>query len=149
VDEIQPASALDRLLPRTQALIITLPHTPETDDLIGERELKLLPQGAVLVNIGRGPIVDENALFRALRDGHLHSAGLDVWYNYPPDEESRAETFPANLPFHELDNVVLSPHRGGATMESNVLRMEHLAALLNAAAAGEPMPNKVDITAGY
>jgi phosphoglycerate dehydrogenase-like enzyme len=81
VDEIQPASALDRLLPRTQALIITLPHTPETDGLIGERELKLLPQGAVLVNVGRGPIVDENALFRALRNGHLHSAGLDVWYN--------------------------------------------------------------------
>ena len=109
----------------------------------------LLPQGAVLVNVGRGPIVDEEALFRALRDGHLHSAGLDVWYNYPPDEESQDKTFPASQPFHELDNVVLSPHRGGATMESNFLRMEHLATLLNAVARGEPLANKVDIIAGY
>jgi len=148
-DEIQPPSALSRLLPRAQVLIITLPHTPETDGLIGERELMLLPKGGVLVNVGRGPIVDEKALFQALQDGHLHSAGLDVWYNYPADEEGRAETFPASLPFHELDNVVLSPHRGGATTESNILRMEHLAILLNAAARGKPVPNRVDIMAGY
>lgn len=148
-EEIYPPSALTNLLPRADALIICLPHTPETDGLIGGAELALLPPTAVLVNIGRGPIVEERALYEALRDGRLYAAGLDVWYNYPADEDSRTVTPPANYPFHELDNVVMSPHRGGATRETNWLRMSHLAALLNTAAAGEKIPNRVDIQAGY
>jgi phosphoglycerate dehydrogenase-like enzyme len=148
-DEIHSPAALLALLPRCNALIICLPHTRETDGLIGEDELDLLPTGAILVNIGRGPIVDEAALYNALLEGHLHSAGLDVWYNYPPDEESRSQTAPSAYPFDELDNVVMSPHRGGATTETNSLRMGRLADLLNAAAAGRPIPNWVDLAAGY
>jgi phosphoglycerate dehydrogenase-like enzyme len=147
--EIHPPAALLDLLPRCNALIICLPHTQETDGLIGEAELDLLPSGPILVNIGRGPIVDEAALYGALHDGRLHGAGLDVWYNYPPDEKSRSQTAPSAYPFHELDNVVMSPHRGGATSETNSLRMTRLAALLNAAAAGRPLPNWVDLAAGY
>ncbi len=122
---------------------------PETDGLIGEPELRLLAADAVLVNVGRGPIVDEAALFHALHDGRLHSAGLDVWYNYPTGEDSRACTPAANFPFHELENVVMSPHRAGATVESNTLRMDHLASLLNKAAGGESLPDRIDIQAGY
>ena len=149
VDEIHPPAALHLLLPQTNALIICLPHTPETDGLIGKDELNLLPNEAVLVNVGRGPIVAEAALYQALRDGRLYAAGLDVWYNYPADEESRADTAPANYPFHELDNVVMSPHRAGATKESNYLRMDSLASMLNKAARGEPVPNRVDVEVGY
>ncbi|MGD2047949.1 MAG: NAD(P)-dependent oxidoreductase [Chloroflexota bacterium] len=148
-DEIHPPADLHQLLPQTDALLICLPHTPETDGLIGQDELELLPDKAVLVNVGRGSIVVEGALYQALRDGRLYAAGLDVWYNYPDDEESRADTAPANYPFHELDNVVMSPHRGGSTTESNFLRMESLACLLNKAARGEPFPNRVDIEVGY
>lgn len=147
--EIHPAHALHTLLPRANALIICLPHTPQTDGLIGQRELALLPSKTVLVNIGRGPIIDEAALYHALRDGTLHAAGLDVWYNYPRDTGVRSHTPPANYPFHELDNVVMSPHRGGHTVETEQLRMAHLADLLNAAARGEPLPNRVDLQAGY
>ncbi|HSG17429.1 MAG TPA: 2-hydroxyacid dehydrogenase [Anaerolineae bacterium] len=149
VDELHPASELPGLLPRADALLICLPHTPETDGLIGRRELAMLPQNALLVNVGRGPIVDEAALFHALRDGQLHAAGLDVWYSYPAEEASRPNTPPSAYPFHELDNVVMSPHRAGATADSNALRMEHLAALLNAVAAGETLANHVDVAAGY
>jgi phosphoglycerate dehydrogenase-like enzyme len=148
-DEVHPMSALPVLLARANALIICLPHTPETDALIGESELNLLPPDAVLVNVGRGPIVDEAALYRALRDGRLHAAGLDVWYNYPKDEASRSSTPPSNFPFYELDNVVMSPHRAGDSRESNFLWMDYLAALLNAAVRGEPLPNRVDVRAGY
>lgn len=148
-DELHPPEALHRLLPRATTLIVCLPLTPATTGLIGADELALLPPNAVLVNVGRGPIVDEAALYQALHDGTLHAAGLDVWYNYPSDEESRSHTPPSDYPFHELDNVVMSPHRAGGSTETELERMSHLARLLNAAARGEPMPNRVDLQAGY
>ena len=147
--EVYPAVALPDLLPRADAVIICLPHTPETDGLLGAAELARLPEGAVLVNIGRGPIVDERALYEALRDGRLRAAGLDVWYSYPPDESARAAWPPSAYPFHELDNVIMSPHRGGAADETARLRMTALAAMLNEASEGRDIPNKVDIDAGY
>ncbi|MFO7683320.1 MAG: 2-hydroxyacid dehydrogenase [Chloroflexota bacterium] len=147
--EIHPPSALPHLLPRAHALIICLPLTPETEGLIGAAELAALPPHAILVNIGRGPIVVETALYEALVDGTLHAAGLDVWYNYPPDEAARAHTPAANVPLHELDNVVMSPHRGGLTRDTDRLRMTHLADLLNHAARGEPLPNRLDLEKGY
>ncbi len=147
--EIYPPDALHSLLPRADALLICLPHTPETTSLVAERELALLPSGAVLVNIGRGPIVDEAALYHALRNETLHAAGLDVWYNYPADEAARSRTPPSAYPFHELDNVVMSPHRAGHFDETETLRMTYLAASLNAAARGEELPDRVNLKAGY
>jgi phosphoglycerate dehydrogenase-like enzyme len=146
---IAPAKALRDLLPQADALFICLPHTAETDGLIGMEELTLLPAHAVLVNIARGPIVDEEALYQALRTGALYAAGLDVWYNYPSGEEDRTHTPPSRFPFHALENVVMSPHRGAGSTETERLRVEHLADLLNAAARGDPMPNRVDLAAGY
>jgi phosphoglycerate dehydrogenase-like enzyme len=150
-DEIHPPDALPSLLPRANVLVLCLPHTPETEGLIGARELDLLPPKAVLVNVARGQVVDEAALYHALRDGALYAAGLDVWYNYPQDEADRSETPPSAYPFHELDNVVMSPHRAGAggSEEIERQRMTHLADLINAAARGETMPNRVDLEAGY
>jgi phosphoglycerate dehydrogenase-like enzyme len=144
-----PPESLPQLLPRAGALLICLPHTQETTGLIGAEELALLPEKAILVNIGRGPIVDEAALYHALRDGSLYAAGLDVWYNYPTEADARSHTQPSAFPFHELENVVLSPHRAGGSVETERLRMDHLADLLNAAAAGKPMPNRVDLEVGY
>ncbi|GAB4530152.1 MAG: hypothetical protein Fur0018_17220 [Anaerolineales bacterium] len=108
-----------------------------------------MPQSSVLVNVGRGPIVDEGALYHALRYGPLAAAGLDVWYRYPEDPAQRTHTLPSNFPFHELDNVVLSPHRGGAVRESETLRLQALTEMLIRAARGDEMPNRVDMTAGY
>lgn len=146
---IYPAQHTRTLLPRAHAVIICLPLTPETEGLLSAAELALLPQPAILVNIGRAAIVDEAALYAALCSGQLHAAGLDVWYNYPPDEAARSHTLPGNYPFHELDNVVLSPHRGGGVDTTARLRMSHLADLLNTAVRGQPMPNRVDWQTGY
>ncbi|MFC2172662.1 NAD(P)-dependent oxidoreductase [Acidobacteriota bacterium] len=149
--EVYPPGALNDLLPAAHALLLCLPLTPETEGLIGRDELSLLPREAVLVNIGRGPIVDEEALYRALENGTLHAAGLDVWYRYPKDESSRSRTPPSRFPFHELKNVVMSPHRGGSfgAEELERMRMEALAVLLNTAARGEPIPNRIDPQRGY
>jgi len=147
--EIYPPHALPALLPRANCLIIALPLTPQTRELIGANELDLLPPGAILVNIGRGPIVREEALYQALVNGGLGAAGLDVWYNYPRNEEERVATMPTSYPFHELQNVVFSPHHAGLTADTEPLRAAHLAGLLNAAIAGQPVPNKIDLSKGY
>ena len=150
-DEVHTADALPNLLSRGNALIMCLPLTEETKGMLGARELALLPEDAVLVNIGRGATIDQGALYDALRSGRLKAAGLDVWYHYPADEAARSDTAPADRPFHELENVVMTPHRGGAygTAHTEIMRMRALAALLNAAAAGQPMPNRVDLVRGY
>lgn len=147
--DIYGTNGLDQLLPQTHVLMVALPATPETDGLIGMEQLRGMPPGGILVNVGRGAIVDQQALFDALRDGHLTAAGLDVWYNYPGNEAERRNTPPATLPFHELENVIMSPHRGGQTRETETLRMKALAELLNAIARGGPVPNRVDVEAGY
>lgn len=147
-DEVFGPDALDSLLPRAHALFVCLPSTGETDGLLGGDRLARLPDGAVLVNVGRGPIVDEEALYAELASGRL-AAGLDVWYRYPEEKEARADTAPATQPFHELDNVVLSPHRAGLCADTERLRAEALAEMLNGAARGEPMPHRVDLDRGY
>lgn len=147
--EIHDLAALKKLLPRAQVLMICLPLTSDTENLIGSEEINLMHPGGILVNVGRGRIVNQAALFQALHERHLASAGLDVWYNYPVAPEERAHTPPADFPFHELENVVLSPHRAGLTKETERGRIEQLGELLNTATQGLPLPNRVDISAGY
>jgi len=147
--EVHTSEHLHQLLPQANVLMVTLPLTEETRGIIGQDELKLLPPDAIVVNVGRGPVIDQEALYFTLKEGALHSAGIDVWYNYPLDPESRGNTPPADFPFHELDNVVMSPHRGGGAKDVEILRMSHLAQLLNAAAKGKPLPNQVDLSLGY
>ncbi len=140
---------LHDLLPAADVLLVALPLTEETEGLIGEAELDLMPAGGILVNIGRGPVVQQEALYNALKSGHLRAAGSDVWYNYPKSTRDSKNTPPADYPFGELDNFVLSPHRGGMVEEVDDQRAEALARLLNAANRGHPIPNKVDLNAGY
>lgn len=147
--EIFGPGTLHELLPGTAVLVLALPLTEETRGWIGTEELELLSEQTVLVNISRGPIVDQGALYRALTSGQIFGAGLDVWYSYPSTEEARVETPPADYPFGSLENVVLSPHRGGKSPDVEFLRMEALAASLNAAARGEKVPNPVNLQIGY
>ncbi len=145
--EIHSIDMLDHLLPNAEVLIITLPATPQTQKLIAEKELSLLPDGATVVNIARGSIIDEAALYEALKSKRI-SAGIDVWYKYP-DEYSRSKTNPSEFPFGELDNVVMTPHLAGHAPNIEQMRANALAVLLNAAAKNKPIPNKVDVQAGY
>jgi phosphoglycerate dehydrogenase-like enzyme len=140
---------LHELLANTQVLVITLPGTPQTCGMIDESALAAMPPGGILVNVGRGDVVEQEALYRALKSEHLAAAGVDVWYNYPEDVEARVHTPAGEFPFHELDNLVMSPHRAGSARQIEILRMQHLAVLLNAAGEGTPLPNRVSLEAGY
>jgi phosphoglycerate dehydrogenase-like enzyme len=150
---VYPPGALHELLPQADVLLIALPGTDDTDGLIGEPEIACLPRGAIVVNVGRASVIDPHALYQALQSGKLHGAGLDVWYQYPPDKGARTHTppAPADAPFHRLDNVVMSPHRagGGGNPEIETLRMQALADALNRVATGGNLPHRVDIDAGY
>jgi phosphoglycerate dehydrogenase-like enzyme len=146
---VAAVAALHELLPDADVLIVCLPHTVETEGLIGAAELDLLPPGAIVINVGRGAVIDEGALYHALASGQLYSAGLDVWYHYPASEHERANTPPSAYPFHELDNVVMSPHRAAHVTEKEEIRVELLAEMLNTAAREGSLPNPVDLEAGY
>lgn len=140
-----PVNRLREALPEADALLLALPATAETEGLIGEEEFRLLKPSCILVNVGRGVTVDEEALFTALSQGRIRGAGLDVWYRYPRHGVER----PSRFPFEQLENVVLSPHRGADVEENERLRAEALNELLAAAVRGEPMPNEVDLSVGY
>jgi glyoxylate reductase len=100
---------LDELLARVDYLILVLPHTPETEGLIGARELARMKPSATLVNVARGAVVDEDALAEALQGGRIAMAGLDVF---------REEPLPATSPLLGLPNVVLTPHTAGGSSAS-------------------------------
>ena len=96
-----PITELDNLLPETDVLLVTLPLTDETRGMMDARRFALLKPGAVLVNIGRGPIVDEGALLAALRSGHLSGAAVDVF---------DVEPLPADSPLWDAPNLIITPH---------------------------------------
>jgi len=100
---------LDTLLEESDFLCISLPLTEQTHHLIGREELAKMKPSAVLINAGRGPVVDEEALIAALKEGKLHAAGLDVFEKEP---------LPKDSPLLTLPNVVALPHIGSATHET-------------------------------
>jgi glyoxylate reductase len=129
---------LRELLERSDFVSIHCPLTPETRHLIGEAELRSMRRHAVLVNTARGAIVDERALVRALREGWIGAAGLDVF-----EEEPRLAPGLADLP-----NVVLAPHLGSATPGTRDRMAEMAARNVVCALRGEPVPNPVLAEAG-
>lgn len=110
---VEWAGSLDDLLPCSDFVCIECDYNESTHKLIGERELRLMQPTAYLINTARGRIVDEPALIRALQDGMISGAGLDVYWNEPP------ATYDPHVPaeLRKLDNVILNPHNGGATWE--------------------------------
>jgi len=107
--KVELVEDLDDLLVRSQFLTVHTPLTGETKGMISERELAMLPTGAVVVNAARGGIIDEGALAQALASGHIFSAGIDVFTLEPPGEQN---------PLLHLDNVVLTAHLGANTTEA-------------------------------
>lgn len=144
---IGPAE-LPAALARADALLVSLPATPATVGLIDREALGRMRPDALVVNVGRGTVIDEDALYDALASGRLAGAGLDVWWRYPDGPEAQRATPPATRPFWELPNVVLSPHRADATDASERARVADVCATLRAIAEGRER-SRVDVEAGY
>ncbi len=133
-------SQLGRLLDESDTLIVSAPLTESTRGIIGAAELERLGPDGVLVNVARGPLVQQQPLYDALRDRTIRAAALDVWYSYPKTGDQAA---PADAPFGELDNVLLTPHLSGITRQTFRGRIEDIAANLHALADGNELRNVV------
>ena len=127
--------SLDDLLRQADFVMISTALTPETRHLIGERELSLMKPTSVLVNIARGPIVDQRALYRALVDRKIWAAGLDVF---------EVEPVPMDEPLLKLENVVVPPHLGSATVATRTKMATMAAENCLAGVSGKIPPNVVN-----
>jgi D-3-phosphoglycerate dehydrogenase len=140
VDELLPADAVDDILPRVDILILAAPLTEITRGMIDARRLALLPRGAILINVARGPLVVERDLVSALESGHLGGAGLDV---------TDPEPLPVESKLWALPNVIVTPHVGGqsATRIDDMTNFfcDNLARYLS----DRPLRNLVDKRLGF
>jgi phosphoglycerate dehydrogenase-like enzyme len=140
VDEVLPGSALPSLLERADYVVVAMPLTAETRHLLGGKEIGCLNPWAVLINVGRGAVVDEGELVDALRHGRIKGAALDVFEEEP---------LPAESPLWGLENVLLSPHCADQTVTWLEDASRAFLANLEHFRRGEPLSNLVDKARGY
>ncbi len=141
--------ALGDFLDAVDILIVALPLTEETEGLIGAEELDRLGPRGLLVNVARGPVIDEQALYRALSERRIAAAAIDVWYDYQPEPDEAGRRYPAHQPFHRLDNVLLSPHRAASPMDDLPRWDEVIDNLRRLADGRTDLRNLVDLERGY
>lgn len=140
VDQWFTETELDMMVAGADYLLISAPLTPATRCLIDARRLELLPPHAVLINVGRGPVVEEAALVEALRAGRIRGAVLDVFDTEP---------LPEGHPYWSLDNVLLSPHTADHTATWLHEAMEFFVENFERWAEGEPLRNVTRKQEGY
>jgi phosphoglycerate dehydrogenase-like enzyme len=138
--QVDGPEALDAVLVQADHLAITLSLSSETRGLIGARELGLMKPSAFLINVARGEVVEQEALYHALADGRIAGAALDVWYRYPGEAGAMR---PSDAPFHELANVLMTPHVSGWTEGMLEARSRLIADNAARLLAGEPLLNLV------
>lgn len=142
VDRLYAREELRDVLAIADAVVLAAPHTPETENLFDRAAFAALKRGTIFVNIGRGSLVDEDALLDALQDGTIRFAGLDVF---------RTEPLSTDSPFWELPNVLVSPHSASTTTFENERIVEIFLHNLRCFAEGRPaeMRNVLDIARMY
>lgn len=142
VDRMYTPDELHQVLPECDYVVITLPLTPQTFQMFGEKEFKLMKNSSFLINIGRGEIIKEEKLVVALQTGEIKGAGLDVFSKEPLEAES---------PLWDMDNVIITPHTSGSTEHytKRVIENIFLPNLVHYL-DGKQLPiNLVDYTKGY
>jgi len=132
---------LKEMLGESDVVVVSAPLNHATEGIIGAAELRALGPDGVLINVGRGPIVDERALYEALRGHDVRAAAIDVWYRYPAGPGQSA--MPSDLPFAELPNVLMTPHSSGVTAETFIGRAGDIAQNIGRLARGEALHNVV------
>jgi phosphoglycerate dehydrogenase-like enzyme len=132
---------IDNVVQGSDYVVISMPATPETIGSIGRKQLGLMKPTAFLINVARAEIVDEDALYEALAQRRIAGAALDVWYRYPREA---GPTAPATRPFHELPNVLMTPHVSGWTQGMMEARAKLIAENIRRVAGRERPLNLVD-----
>ena len=125
-------------LAKSEILVVMLPLTPQTEGILDAKTLSMLPRGAKVINVGRGQLMDEEALVAALRSGHVAEATLDVF---------QSEPLPAESPLWDFDQVLVTPHLASVAIPRTAARQ--VAENLRRLTSGEPLLNVVDPLRGY
>lgn len=140
LDELLPPADLLHLLAESDYVVLSVPLTPDSRGLIGEPELRAMRPRAVIINIARGAVVDERALVRALKEGWIAGAALDVF---------EIEPLPAESELWGLENVLVTPHISGGTPRYMERAVDLFCDNLRRYLAGQPLRNVVDPSRGY
>lgn len=136
------------ILPEINILISALPFTNETLHFISYKEFELLDKGVFLVNVGRGDVINQRALYHYLRRKKIAGAAIDTWWNYPKYKEARKNTFPADYNFDEFENFIFSPHRASHVEKKEFFRIDDLVKIISNLNNGKII-NKVNKKNGY
>ncbi|RMG31785.1 MAG: hypothetical protein D6732_14360 [Methanobacteriota archaeon] len=137
---------LQEVLPKSDFVIVAVPLTDETKGMIRDEHFDLMKSTAVLVNIARGPVIEEKALYDALAKGKIHSAGIDVWYNYPRGDQ---RIIFQNYPFEKLPNIVMTPHSAFKIVDREEVFVEDIIENIRRIFEGKPPINQVNLELGY
>lgn len=140
VERLEKSERLDAMLPEADFVVITLPHTNETHYLFDKKKFALMKRSAIVINIGRGGIVNEADLIDALNNKIIAGAGLDVFEKEP---------LPADSPLWDMPNVIITPHHSGLSQKYMDRAVELFCKNLQAYLKGERLPNEVDKKLGY
>jgi len=141
VDRLYGLSDLPAFWGAVDTIVVTLPLVPETRGIVGAEAFALMRKDAVLINVARGPVVDEQALYDALQNKRIGGAVIDTWYQYPSPGQSAC--MPSSLPFDTLDNIVMTPHMSGWTNGTIRRRQEVMADNIRRRLRGEACENVV------
>jgi len=141
VDLIVKTDDLTSLLALSDYVVLALPLTDKTRSLLDANKISAMKKNGVLINIARAEIIEERALYEALRDKVIAGAYLDVWYKYPRNKEEIIE--PSNLPFLDLPNVIATPHSSAWTNELLIRRYQIIADNIKRLISGHPLLNQV------
>ena len=141
---VDEAFTLDRLAEfwgTADYLVVSVPLAPETKGIVAHEAFAAMRSSAVIINVGRGPTIDERSLYAALKSGRIAGAIIDTWYAYPGPGNSNPQ--PSSLPFNELANVVMTPHMSGWTNGTIRRRQTTIASNIVCHARGKPCENVV------
>jgi phosphoglycerate dehydrogenase-like enzyme len=144
LDWIAGMESLDRLLAESDVAILACALTDETRGLINTERFGKMKSDALLINVARGGLIEEDDLYNALKDRRIGGAVIDVWYNYPTPEKQTV--LPSRHPFHKLDNVIMSPHASGWTDALLERRGQAIADNIGRLISGNPLRNVIDRT---
>lgn len=131
---------LSRLMEQSDIAVVCMPLNEKTEGIISHVQLAQLGSQGILINVGRGPIVDEDSLYHALSSHTVGGAAIDVWYHYPGDS---GDTYPAHHDFHTLTNILMTPHISGVTYQTFAGRAHDIAANIRHLASDEPLERVV------
>jgi phosphoglycerate dehydrogenase-like enzyme len=141
VDRFYPLRELAAFMASADTVVAALPNTPQTAGLVDAAALAAMRPDAVIVNVGRGQVIDEAPLYTALSERRIGGAIIDVWYSYPASGQERGP--PSRFPFHTLPNVTMTPHMSGWTTATRRRRQHTMADNVNRLSRGERLDSVV------